>query len=102
MAKRYTVYSKVPGKGWHAVTIDLEDLANVGGDLSKIEEMIQAAPSGGHVVPALERAAVPIETMLTDPELLLHSRERLGAFIDGLDQRERPADRYRKLLDGLD
>ena len=65
-------------------------------------EMIQAAPSGGHVVPALERAAVPIETMLTDPELLLHSRERLGAFIDGLDQRERPADRYRKLLDGLD
>ncbi|TMA57574.1 MAG: hypothetical protein E6J75_07370 [Deltaproteobacteria bacterium] len=29
-------------------------------------EMIQAAPSGGHVVPALERAAVPIETMLTD------------------------------------
>src|SRR5205085_6142010 len=45
MAKRYTVYSKVPGKGWHAVTIDLEDLANAGGDLSKIEEMVQATPA---------------------------------------------------------
>ena len=64
-------------------------------------EMIQAAPEGGRVIPALKAAAAPIETMLTVPDLLLRSRERLGVFVDGLETLERPADRYRTLLDSL-
>jgi len=63
--------------------------------------MIQATPPGGRVIPRLEDAAVPIETMLTEPALLLRSRERLGTYIDGLETLERSADRYRKLLDDL-
>ena len=64
-------------------------------------EMVQTALPGGRVNPALEDAAVPIETLLTDPTMLLRSRDRLGAFVDGLEQAERPAERYQKLLADL-
>src|SRR5690606_30389922 len=35
LAKRYSVYSKVAGAEWHAVTVDIEELALAAGDTTK-------------------------------------------------------------------
>ncbi len=40
IAKRYTVYSKTPADGWHAVTVDIEELATASGDLNKTEKLL--------------------------------------------------------------
>jgi hypothetical protein len=45
IAKRYTVYSKTPGGDWHAVTVDIEDLAKASGDLDKTEDLLSARPA---------------------------------------------------------
>ena len=41
MAKRYTVYSKVQGEDWHAVTVDLEELAPVAHQQDKLNEVLR-------------------------------------------------------------
>lgn len=45
LAKRYTVYSKANGSGWHAVTVDIDELAEAAGDIEKTEELLTAKPS---------------------------------------------------------
>lgn len=42
MAKRYTVYSKVDGGDWHAVTVDIEELAAASGDMERTEALLVA------------------------------------------------------------
>jgi len=38
---RYTVYSRTHGEEWWAVTVDVEQLAEIGGQVEKIEELLQ-------------------------------------------------------------
>ena len=45
MAKRYTVYSRTSGERWHAVTVDIESLASVAGDVARTAEMLKAQPA---------------------------------------------------------
>lgn len=45
IAKRYTVYSKTANTDWHAVTVDIDDLAAAAGDIGKTEEMLTAKPA---------------------------------------------------------
>lgn len=45
MASRYTVYSKTRDGEWHAVTIDLNDLANLGTDATKADALLQPKPA---------------------------------------------------------
>jgi len=40
MAKKYTVYSKTPGADWHAVTVDLEKLAEAANDIALTEKLL--------------------------------------------------------------
>lgn len=40
LAKRYTVYSKIADKGWHAVTVDIEKLAEAAADIEKTKELL--------------------------------------------------------------
>lgn len=40
MAKRYTVYSKTPESPWHAVTVDLDALAEAASDVDKTEKLL--------------------------------------------------------------
>ncbi len=40
MAKRYTVYSKVEGGEWHAVTVDIEELALASGDIEATQRLL--------------------------------------------------------------
>jgi hypothetical protein len=40
MAKRYTVYSKTPESPWHAVTVDLDALAEAASDIDKTEKLL--------------------------------------------------------------
>ena len=42
MAKRYTVYSKTAGGQWHAVTVDIEELAAAANDIKKTEALLTA------------------------------------------------------------
>lgn len=42
IAKRYTVYAKAPKNDWHAVTVDIEQLAAAAGDLEKTQELLTA------------------------------------------------------------
>jgi hypothetical protein len=41
MAKLYSVYSKSPGGEWYRVTVDIDDLAEVAGDVEAINERLQ-------------------------------------------------------------
>jgi hypothetical protein len=45
LAKRYTVYSKAQGGDWHSVTVDIDELANVAGDVRKTEELLSPHPA---------------------------------------------------------
>lgn len=45
MAKRYTVYSKITGAGWHAVTVDIDELAAAASDIKKTEALLTAKPA---------------------------------------------------------
>lgn len=45
LAKHYTVYSKANGASWHAVTVDIEELAAAAGDIDKTEELMTAKPA---------------------------------------------------------
>ena len=40
LGTRYTVYSKIPGNGWHASTFDLEEVAKSGGNAKALDDMI--------------------------------------------------------------
>lgn len=40
IAKRYTVYSKIPTDKWYAVTVDIGELADAAGDAKKTEELL--------------------------------------------------------------
>jgi len=42
-----------------------------------------------------------VESVLTDPTVLLRDRDRLGALIDGLTARQRPTTRYKEILAAL-
>ncbi|HWO23572.1 MAG TPA: ATP-binding protein [Kofleriaceae bacterium] len=42
IAKRYTVFAKAPKREWHAVTVDIEQLAAHAGDLEKTQELLTA------------------------------------------------------------
>src|SRR5712691_5437570 len=44
LAKRYTVYSKATGSAWHAVTVDIDELADAAGDIEKTEKLLAAKP----------------------------------------------------------
>jgi hypothetical protein len=44
-AKRYTVYSKTRQTGWHAVTVDIEELADAAGDLKRTEQLLMPKPA---------------------------------------------------------
>ena len=45
LAKRYTVYSKVAGGDWHAVTVDIEQLSAAAHDIQKTAELLTAKPA---------------------------------------------------------
>ena len=45
LAKRYTVYSKSNGGDWHAVTVDIDELAAAAGDIKKTEELLNPRPA---------------------------------------------------------
>jgi hypothetical protein len=45
IAKRYTVYSKVSGSPWHAVTVDIDELAAAANDIKKTEALLTARPA---------------------------------------------------------
>lgn len=45
LAKRYTVYSKTVGGEWHAVTVDIDELAAVAGDVQKTQALLDAKPA---------------------------------------------------------
>jgi len=45
IALRYTVYSKTEGSDWHAVTVDLEQMAEANSDINKINELLLPHPA---------------------------------------------------------
>ena len=53
---------------------------------------------GPETFDAVEGRASPIEDVLTDPAVLLGSRERLERFVVALRKLEKPTDRYERVL----
>jgi hypothetical protein len=45
MARRYTVYSKIRGGDWHAVTVDIDKLAGAAGDIAKTAALLTSKPA---------------------------------------------------------
>lgn len=59
-AKRYTVYSKTNGNDWHAVTVDIDELAAAANDLKRTEELLTSRPAA---LPAWVDAASGDDTL---------------------------------------
>jgi len=56
---------------------------------------------GPETFSAVEGRASPVEDILTDPAVLLGSRERLERFITALRKLEKPTERYERLLSNV-
>jgi hypothetical protein len=83
LAKRYTVYSKANGigAGWHAVTVDIDELAAASGDIQKTEALLTAKPAQ---LPAWVSAAakgddkLDVASLKTGTIVVLEDLDRLG------------------------
>lgn len=76
IAKKYTVYSKTVNSDWHAVTVDIDELAAAAGDAKKTTELLTARPATspdwavtGSGDDRLDMTAVPSGTVIVLEEL---------------------------------
>src|SRR5687767_6415959 len=81
MARRYTVYSKIKGGDWHAVTVDIDKLAAAAGDIEKTAALLTAKPAtlplwviNGHK----ERDDVKLGEMDSGTVIVLEDLDRLS------------------------
>lgn len=77
LAKRYTVYSKTRKSSWHAVTVDLEELAEAAGDMDSTEKLLTPLKSEppAWVLKAEDRIA--LNTVPSATVIVLENLDRL-------------------------
>jgi hypothetical protein len=78
LARRYTVYSKQAGKGWHSVTVDLAKLAEAGQDLARTEKLL--SPSKAELPDWLRTRSdrqISIESLESGTVVVLEDMDRL-------------------------
>lgn len=86
LSKKYTVYSKIPKQDWHAVTVDIEELAKASGDPKKTDQLLSSKPA------KLPAWIMKINEVIDGKEVLNTSKLESGTVIVLED-----LDRLRKL-----
>ncbi|HEY1694670.1 MAG TPA: ATP-binding protein [Polyangiaceae bacterium] len=77
MAKRYSVYSKTAEGEWHAVTVDIEELAEVSGDIDKTEELLTARQAAPPVWVMKAKDAMDLSKARSGTVIVLEDLDRL-------------------------
>lgn len=80
IAKRYTVYSKPDGGNWHAVTVDIDELAEAAGDLKKTEQLLtprSAEPPTWVDAAASGEDALKVSSLKAGTVIVLEDLDRL-------------------------
>ncbi len=77
MAKRYTVYSKTAGAEWHAVTVDIEELAEASGDIDKTEKLLEAREASPPVWVLKGKDALDLSKAKSGTVVVLEDLDRL-------------------------
>lgn len=80
LAKRYTVYSKVKGGGWHAVTVDLDELAKAAGDIDRTEKLLSVRPEELPAWVIESEDELELETLDSGTIIVLEDLDRLRAL----------------------
>jgi hypothetical protein len=80
LAKRYSVYSKANGREWHAVTVDIDELAAAAGDIEKTEALLTARPAklpGWVIKSAKDDDALDLATLRSGTVIVFEDLDRL-------------------------
>lgn len=77
LAKRYTVYSRVAGGEWHAVTVDIEELAMAAGNREKTRELLTARPASPPEWVTSEVTAIPVGELESGTVIVMEELDRL-------------------------
>lgn len=80
MAKRYTVYSKTPDSDWHAVTVDIDALSAVAGDIEKTEELLTARPAKLPTWLVKTENAIDLKKLKSGTAIVLEELDRLRSL----------------------
>jgi hypothetical protein len=79
IAKRYTVFSKTAEGEWYAVTVDIEELADVSGDIDKTEQLLTARQAAPPVWVMKAKDALDLSKAKSATVVLLEDLDRLRA-----------------------
>lgn len=77
VGKRYTVYSKVNGGEWHAVTVDIEELADAANDMEKTQELLTAEPTDLPDWVVASETVVPLRKLKSGTVIVIEDLDRL-------------------------
>lgn len=77
LAKRYTVYSKVAGGDWNAVTVDIEALALAAGDPARTRDLLTAQPASPPAWLMTQSTAMKIDKLEHGTIIVLEDLDRL-------------------------
>lgn len=77
IAKRYTVYSKVAGDKWHAVTVDIEKLAAIASDLKATNALLQPREEAPPAWVSEDRKHADVAKLKAGTVIILERMDRL-------------------------
>lgn len=77
MGERYTVYSKIEGSEWHAVTVDIHELAKVASDIPATTAMLQPRVAAPPAWVAGDVTSLSPATLESGTVVVLESLDRL-------------------------
>lgn len=77
MGRRYTVYSKANGTGWHAVTVDIDELAGAANDMKKTEQLLTASTTELPEWILSSEDIVPVQRLKSGTVIVIEDMDRL-------------------------
>jgi hypothetical protein len=77
ITERYTVYSKVEGGDWHAVTVDINELAKVASDLKATSSLLQPRQEAPPAWIAKKSKHIDVRKLESGTVILLERMDRL-------------------------
>ncbi len=77
LGKRYTVYSRANGTKWHAVTVDIDELATAANDVKKTEQLLTARPAELPAWVVESEDKVPLAKLKSGTVIVVEDMDRL-------------------------
>lgn len=77
IGKRYTVYSKANGTKWHAVTVDIDELADAANDVKRTEHLLTARPAELPAWVVESEDKIPLAKLKSGTVIVVEEMDRL-------------------------